>query len=173
MAVGHLLLVLLKSGHHACMQGCSSCMLKHSRLTIAGTKPTLIARIEMHKTEPGQASDELQEKTKGEEAADAVAKERYSKPLNALTLVELRGMLKLSGAASGKNLIIIWATLLKSTLNHYASCILTCGQQGASSPLIPSQKPWPCIDLATMDKVSHPWVEPRRLGWHTLTVHGV
>lgn len=76
--------------------------LRHSPLTIAGTKSALIARIEKHQTESEQASDELQEKTKGEEAADAVSKERYGKPVNALTLAELRGMLKLSGAASGK-----------------------------------------------------------------------
>lgn len=71
-------------------------------MTIAGTKPALIARIEKRKTESAQTPDGLQEKTKGEVAADVVAQERYGKPVSALTLHELRGMLKLSGAASGK-----------------------------------------------------------------------
>ncbi|KAK9863593.1 hypothetical protein WJX84_006707 [Apatococcus fuscideae] len=65
-----------------------------------GTKATIVARIVNKRSESSQPPDEVQKKTKGEQAADKIATERYGKNVNALNGAELKDMLKLTGAAA-------------------------------------------------------------------------
>ena len=91
--------ILTDQGFIAC---CSSTASLEA-FDIAGTKATLLARINRRRAEEDPSyAQQLQDLSKAEEAAETVAEQRYEKSLEVLNVAELKDLLRAVGVHGGE-----------------------------------------------------------------------